>query len=36
VVGQVVVVFNGLEGRGFAEESEVVDGDRGGEGGLDC
>jgi hypothetical protein len=36
VVGQVIVVFNGLEGRGFAEETEVVDGDGGGEEGLNC
>ena len=27
MVGEVVVVFDGLEGRGFAEEPEVVDWD---------
>jgi hypothetical protein len=36
VIGQVVVVFNGLEGRRFAEESEVVDWDGGGEESLYC
>lgn len=30
MVGKIVVIFDGLEGGGFAEESEVVDG--GGEG----
>lgn len=34
MVGQVVVVLDGLEGGGFAEESEVVDGDGGGEEGF--
>ena len=35
VVGQVVVVFDGLEGCGFAEEAKVVDWDGVGEEGLD-
>jgi len=34
VVGKVVVVFDGGEGRGFAEKTEVVDGDGLGEEGL--
>lgn len=34
--GEVVVVFDGLEADGFAEEAEVVDGDGGGEKGVDC
>jgi hypothetical protein len=34
VVGEVVVVFDGLEGRGLAEEAEVVDWDGSGEEGL--
>lgn len=36
VVGEVVVVFDGLEGGAFAEEAEVVDWDGGGEEGVDC
>lgn len=35
VVGEIVVVFDGGEGCGFAEEAEVVDGDRVGEDGLE-
>lgn len=35
MVGQVVVVFDGLEGGGFAVEAEVVDGDGGREEGLE-
>lgn len=35
VVGQVVVVLDGAEGGGLAEETEVVDGDGLGEDGLD-
>lgn len=34
-VGEVVVVFDGLEGGAFAEQTEVVDGDGFGEEGLD-
>lgn len=34
--GEVVVVFDGLEGCGFAEKAEVVDCDGEGEDGLDC
>lgn len=36
MVGEVVVVFDGLEGGGLAEETEVVDGDGDGEEGLQC
>lgn len=36
MVGEVVVVFDWLEGCGLAEEAEVVGGDGGGEEGLDC
>lgn len=35
VVRKVVVVFDWLEGRGLAEETEVVNGDRGWEEGLE-
>jgi hypothetical protein len=35
VVGEVVVVFDGGEGCGFAEEAEVVDGDGVREDGLE-
>lgn len=34
MVGEVVVVFDGLEGCGFAIETEMVDGDGLGEDGL--
>lgn len=34
MVGEIVVVFDGLEGRGFAVEAQVVDWDGGGEEGL--
>ena len=33
--GEVVVVFDWLEGGGFAVEAEVVDGDGGGEEGFE-
>lgn len=33
-VGEIVVVFDGLEGGAFAEEAKVVDWDRGGEEGV--
>lgn len=36
VVGEVVVVFDGLEGGAFAEEAEVVNWDGGGEEGVNC
>jgi hypothetical protein len=36
VVREVVVVLDGLQGGRFAEEAEVVDGNRGWEEGLDC
>jgi len=36
VVGQVIVVFDGFESCGVAEETEVVDGHGVGEEGLDC
>lgn len=36
MVGEVVVVFDGLEGGGFAEETEVVDGGGVGQEDLDC
>lgn len=36
VVGEVVVVFDGLEGRAFAEEAEVIDWDGGGKDIGDC
>lgn len=36
MVGEVVVVFDGLQGGAFAEEAEVVDWDGGGEEGVDC
>lgn len=36
MVGQVVVVFDGGEGCGFAEETEVVDWDGGGEESFYC
>lgn len=36
VLGEVVVVLDRLEGGRLAVEAEVVDGDRGGEDGLDC
>lgn len=35
MVGEVVVVLDGLEGGGFAEEAEVVDGGWGGEESLE-
>lgn len=35
MVGEVVVIFDGLEGGAFAEETEVVDGDVFREEGLD-
>ena len=34
VVGEVIVIFDGLEGGGLAEEAEVVDWDRVREEGL--
>ena len=33
--GEIVVIFDGLEGDGLTEETEVVDGDGGGEERLD-
>lgn len=36
MVGEVVVVFDGLQRCGLAEEAEVVDWDRDGEEGLYC
>jgi len=36
VVGEIVVVFDGLESGAFAEEAEVVDWDWGGEEGGEC
>ena len=36
MVGEVVVVFDGLEGGGLAEEAEMVDGNWVREEGLDC
>lgn len=35
MVGEVVVVFDRLEGGGFAEETKMVDGDGIGEEGLE-
>lgn len=35
MVGQIVVVFDRLQGGGFAEETEVVDGDGGRKKGLE-